>query len=56
MAHQTENLAKLKKGNELYLSAKSNPGDVSPEVRRRFPPYATVPKPSFYRRATVAPK
>ena len=34
MAHQTENLAKLKKGNELYLSAKSNPGDVSPEVRK----------------------
>lgn len=34
MAHQTETLTKLKKGNELYLSARSNPGDVSPEVRR----------------------
>ncbi len=34
MAHQTKTLEKLKKGNELYLSAKQNPGDVSPEVRR----------------------
>lgn len=34
MAHQAETLAKLKKGNELYLSAKCNPGDISPEVRR----------------------
>ena len=34
MAHQTETLAKLKKGNELYLSAKSNPGDVSLEGRK----------------------
>ena len=29
-----EALERLKKGNETYLSAKSNPGDVSPEVRK----------------------
>ena len=34
MVHQTQTLEKLKKGNELYLSAKSNPGDVSVEVRK----------------------
>lgn len=29
-----EALEKLKKGNEAYLSAKSNPGDISPEIRK----------------------
>ena len=27
-------LAKLKKGNEAYLTAESNPGDVSPKIRK----------------------
>lgn len=29
-----EALQKLKKGNETYLTAKANPGDVSPEIRK----------------------
>ncbi|MCI9067385.1 MAG: carbonic anhydrase [Lachnospiraceae bacterium] len=29
-----EALERLKKGNETYLSARSNPGDVSPEIRK----------------------
>lgn len=42
-----EALEKLKKGNESYLSAKANPGDVSPEIRKKTceegqSPYAIV--------------
>ncbi|MBO6107830.1 MAG: carbonic anhydrase [Eubacterium sp.] len=42
-----EALAKLKKGNETYIAAKSNPGDVSPEIRKETmvngqSPYAIV--------------
>lgn len=29
-----EALAKLKKGNEAYLSASANPGDISPAIRK----------------------
>lgn len=51
MAHQNlpaaEALTKLKEGNERYLSASSNPGDVSPEIRQKTcdegqTPYAIV--------------
>ena len=38
----------------MYRRFQYIPENVSPEARRRFPAYATVPKPSFYRRATVA--
>ena len=42
-----EALAKLKEGNKRYLSASSNPGDVSPQIRQYTcengqSPYATV--------------
>lgn len=51
MAHQnlpaTEALSKLKAGNERYLTASSNPGDVSPGIRQKTcdegqTPYAIV--------------
>ena len=29
-----EALEKLKEGNQRYLAAKSNPGDISPEIRQ----------------------
>lgn len=40
-------LAKLKEGNQKYLSAKTNPGDISPEIREKTTkegqfPYAIV--------------
>lgn len=40
-------LEKLKKGNQLYLNAESNPGDVSPAIRKKTCdegqfPYAVV--------------
>ncbi len=42
-----EALAKLKAGNEKFLTAKTNPGDVSPEIREKTAkegqfPYAIV--------------
>ncbi|MCI8514015.1 MAG: carbonic anhydrase [Lachnospiraceae bacterium] len=42
-----EALTKLKEGNERYLSAKTNPGDISPEIRKTTceegqAPYAVV--------------
>ena len=42
-----EALEKLKEGNQRYLAAKSNPGDISPEIRQYTcengqSPYATV--------------
>ena len=42
-----EALAKLKEGNKKYLSARTNPGDVSPEIREKTTkegqfPYAIV--------------
>ena len=51
MAHQNlsaaEAIAKLKEGNERYLTVSSNPGDVSPEIRQKTcdegqDPYATI--------------
>ena len=51
MAHQNlsaaEAIAKLKEGNERYLTVSSNPGDVSPEIRQKTcdegqAPYATI--------------
>ena len=51
MAHQNlsaaEAIAKLKEGNERYLTVSSNPGDVSPEIRQKTcaegtSPYATL--------------
>lgn len=53
MAHQNQNLSaaealeKLKTGNERYLDAESNPGDISPKIRRKTcdegqTPYAIV--------------
>ena len=43
----TEALEKLKEGNERYLSAKTNPGDISPQIRQKTcdegqAPYAIV--------------
>lgn len=42
-----EALAKLKKGNETYINSRSNPGDISPEIRKETmvngqSPYAIV--------------
>lgn len=34
MIHNPDILDRLKKGNEQYLAAKTNPGDVSPEIRK----------------------
>ena len=34
MIHNPDILEKLKKGNETYLSAVANPGDVSPAIRK----------------------
>lgn len=51
MAHQNlsaaEAIAKLKEGNERYLTVSSNPGDVSPQIRQKTcdegqTPYAIV--------------
>ncbi len=51
MEHQnlsaTEAMDKLKKGNEAYLSATSNTGDISPAIRKKTcdegqAPYAIV--------------
>lgn len=51
MAHQNlsaaEAMAKLKEGNERYLTVSSNPGDVSPQIRQKTCdegqiPYATI--------------
>ena len=51
MAHQNlsaaDALTKLKEGNQRYLDAVSNPGDVSPAIRKKTcehgqSPYAVV--------------
>ena len=51
MAHQNlsaaEAMAKLKEGNDRYLTVSSNPGDVSPQIRQKTcdegqTPYATI--------------
>lgn len=38
-----EALEKLKQGNQLYLDAKSNPGDISPAIRRKTCDEGQVP-------------
>lgn len=38
-----EAMEKLKKGNQLYLDAKSNPGDVSPAIRQKTCDEGQVP-------------